>query len=273
MVPRLLLHLQDGSKAWERECGWGRGRAWLSGKCWDDSKGLCGQSRGAWPSAGAVEAASYWWLFRVLESLPALKYLSVPSCQVLKFPQESAATERQCVSRRPGRERGRPEGHRTQWTRNRPGDPEPGCGNSSQLLVTQHCLAREAFRQPLHISGGHGCRKALDRERDGLHGSSQIATAVVSLFHPPRVGKARLQLPGGRSSANSIQRCTCVHGGWILCGIRERLSHTLSCLTLREEEPLSTVIWCASPLPPNILSLVSKYVWKFLRGYFFGGYF
>ena len=91
-IPRLLLHLQDGSKAWEREWGWGRGRAWLSGKCWDDSKGLCGQSRGAWPSAGAVEAASYWWLFRVLESLPALKYLSVPSCQVLKFPQESAAT-------------------------------------------------------------------------------------------------------------------------------------------------------------------------------------
>lgn len=42
----ILLHLQDGSKAWEREWGWGTGRAWLNGKCWDDSKGLCWQSRG-----------------------------------------------------------------------------------------------------------------------------------------------------------------------------------------------------------------------------------
>lgn len=117
-----------------------------------------------------------------------------------------------------------------------PGDPEPGCGNSSQLLVTQHCLAREAFRQPLHISGGNGCREGLDRERDGLHGSSQISTVMVSRFHPPRVGKARLQPPGGMSSANSIQRCTCVHGGWVLRGVRECLSHTLPWLTLREED-------------------------------------
>ena len=65
MILRLLLHLQDGSKAWEREWGWGKGKAWRRGSF------LLVVILGAGKPA-------------------ALKYLSVPSCQVLKFPQESA---------------------------------------------------------------------------------------------------------------------------------------------------------------------------------------
>ena len=90
MILRLLLHLQDGSKAWEREWGWGKGKAWLNGKCWDDSKGLCWQSRGGLTFCGGRRGSFLLVVILGAGKPAALKYLSVPSCQVLKFPQESA---------------------------------------------------------------------------------------------------------------------------------------------------------------------------------------
>ena len=49
MILRLLLHLQDGSKAWEREWGWGKGkgakeRAFLGREVWINSVSLTGQA-------------------------------------------------------------------------------------------------------------------------------------------------------------------------------------------------------------------------------------
>lgn len=50
----LLLHFKDSSRSWEGQYwGVGRGRVWLNGKCWDDSKGSCWQSRGGLTFSGS----------------------------------------------------------------------------------------------------------------------------------------------------------------------------------------------------------------------------